>query len=55
MQRFKSPGSAQRFLSSHAAVHNTFVLHRSLISRRSLRLLRAEAFLVWQTATAATA
>jgi transposase-like protein len=24
MQRFKSPGSAQRFLSVHAAVHNTF-------------------------------
>jgi transposase-like protein len=24
MQRFKSPGSAQRFLSPHAAVQNTF-------------------------------
>src|SRR4051794_34285633 len=24
LQRFKSPGSAQRFLSMHAAVHNTF-------------------------------
>jgi hypothetical protein len=24
MQRFKSPGSAQRFLSIHAAVFNTF-------------------------------
>jgi transposase-like protein len=23
MQRFKSPGSAQRFLTVHAAVHNT--------------------------------
>jgi putative transposase len=55
MQRFKSPGSAQRFLSPHAAVHNTFALHRSLISRRSLRLLRAEAFLVRKTATAASA
>src|SRR5947207_2184734 len=28
MQRFKSAGSAQRFLSIHAAVHNTFNLQR---------------------------
>jgi transposase-like protein len=27
MQRFKSPGSAQRFLSVHAAVHNAFNVH----------------------------
>jgi K+ potassium transporter/DDE domain len=33
MQRFKSAGSAQRFLSVHAAVHNTFYLQRHLISR----------------------
>jgi putative transposase len=26
-QRFKSAGSAQRFLSTHTAVHNTFNLH----------------------------
>jgi hypothetical protein len=32
MQRFKSAGSAQRFLSIHAAVHNTFNLQRHLIS-----------------------
>ena len=34
MQRFKSPGSAQRFLSVHAAVQNTFNTQRHLTSRR---------------------
>jgi transposase-like protein len=29
MQRFKSPGSAQRFLSIHAVVKNTFNVQRS--------------------------
>ncbi len=53
MQGFKSPGSAQRFLASHAAVHNTFNLERHLISRRSLRVLRAKAAYDWQVATAA--
>jgi putative transposase len=52
MQRFKSAGSAQRFLSMHAAVHNTFDLQRHLISRRTLRTFRAEAMAQWQTATA---
>src|SRR6202048_1226015 len=36
MQRFKSAGSAQRFLSMHAAVHNTFNLQRHLIPRSDL-------------------
>ena len=53
IQRFKSPMSAQRFLSVHAAVHNTFNLQRHLISRPTMRLFRAEAAQQWQDATAA--
>jgi putative transposase len=39
---FKSPGSAQRFLSVHAAVQNTFNVQRHLTSRRALRVFRDE-------------
>ena len=53
MQRFKSPGSAQRFLSNHAAVHNTFNVQRHLTSRATLRALRGEALQTWRAATAA--
>jgi transposase-like protein len=53
MQRFKSPGSAQRFLSLHSAVNNTFNVQRHLTSRATLRVLRGEAFQTWRTATAA--
>src|SRR3954465_7682089 len=52
-QGFASPGSAQRFLNLHAAVHNSFNLEPHLISRRTLRLFRAEAAKAWQQATAA--
>ena len=52
-QRFKSPASAQRFLSMHAPVHNTFNLQRHLVSRRTRRTFRAEATQAWQSATAA--
>jgi putative transposase len=53
MQRFKSPGSAQRFLSVHAAVQNTFNTQRHLTSRRVMRVLRGNAFETWRAATAA--
>jgi putative transposase len=53
MQRFKSPGSARRSLSVHAAVQNTYNVQRHLTSRRTLRVLRDEAFRTWRAATAA--
>src|SRR5688572_21566561 len=46
MQRFKSPGSAQRFLSA-PAVYNTFNVQRHLISRCTLRVFRADAKEHW--------
>jgi transposase-like protein len=52
MQRFKSARSAQRFLSMHAAVHNTFNLQRHLVSRSTLRIFRAEAANQWRYAVA---
>ena len=55
MQRFKSAGSAQHFLSAHAAVHNTFNTQRHLVSRKTLKLFRAEAMANWRGATAACA
>ncbi len=54
MQRFKSAGSAQRFLSTHAAVYNIFNVQRHLISRKTLRQFRSQAMSLWQTATVAT-
>jgi len=55
MHRFKSPGSAQRFLSAHAAAHNTFNTQRHLVSRKTLKTFRAEAMENWRQATAACA
>ena len=53
MQRFKSAGSAQRFLSTHATVYNTFNVQRHLISGKTLRQFRSEAMRTWQAVTAA--
>jgi putative transposase len=52
MMGFKSPPSAQRFLSSHAAIYNTFNMERHLISRKTLRTFRADAHAAWAAATA---
>jgi putative transposase len=52
MQRFKSPGSAQRFLSVHAATYNTFYQQRHLFNRTTFKQLRSASFGVWSAATA---
>src|SRR5271170_5698707 len=51
MQRFKSAGSAQKFLSVHAA-YNTFNVQRHLTSAQSHRVLRAAAMTTWREAVA---
>jgi transposase-like protein len=50
MQGLRSTGSAQRFLSIHAAVANTFTTSRHLVSARGHRFLRSEAFTAWHEA-----
>jgi transposase-like protein len=54
MQRFKSPGSAQKFLSANSAVYNTFNVQRHLTSARTHRTFRAAAISTWRAAVAAT-
>ena len=51
-QRFKSQASAQRFLTTHAAIYNTFNIQRHLISRPTLRRLHADADAAWAAAVA---
>src|ERR1700688_1250186 len=53
MQRFKSAGSAQKFLSAHAAVYNTFNVQRHPTSAQSHRVLRAAAISTWREVVAA--
>ena len=53
MQRFKSVGSAQRFLFVHAATYNTFYHQRHLLRRFDYKQLRSEAFAIWFQPTSA--
>ena len=51
-QRFKAQASAQRILTTHAAIYNTFNIQRHLISRPTLRRFRADAATAWAAAVA---
>ena len=50
MQRFKSQGSAQRFLSIYASVYNVFYTQRHLTSRSVMRQMRSAAHQAWADA-----
>ena len=51
LQRFKSPGSAQRFLAIHAAIFNAFTHQRHLLRRPHFKELRAGSFRTWAAAS----
>ena len=53
MQRFKSAGSAQQFLSVHSSIYNLFNIQRHLISRNTLRQFRDIATTEWSNVVAA--
>jgi len=53
LQGFKTPGSAQHFLSIHAATYNTFYHQRHLNRRPYFKELRTTSFDVWNTVSAA--
>ena len=52
MRKFKSVGQAQRFVSTHAAVHHLFNLGRHLVKAQHYRDLRISAFTEWSRAVA---
>ena len=51
MQRFKSPGQAQQFLSAHAMIYGHFRPRRHLMTAARYRRTRAKAFRVWRQET----
>ncbi|HJS84420.1 MAG TPA: IS6 family transposase [Acetobacteraceae bacterium] len=50
-QRFKSPGQAQRFLSSHATTYGHFRPRQHLMTAVQYRRAHAKAFRVWREET----
>jgi putative transposase len=53
MQRLKSPGSAQKFLATHAAGYKTFNVQHPFTSVQTHRTPRAAAIDIWRTAVIA--
>jgi putative transposase len=53
MRRFKSPGQAQRFLSTHAMIYGHFRPRRHLMTADQYRRLRGKAFRIWRQETCA--
>lgn len=53
MQRFKSPGQAQEFLSAQALIYGHFRLRRHRMAASAYREVRTEAFQIWQQETCA--
>jgi putative transposase len=52
MQRFKSPGHAQRFLAIHGLIQNLFRVGRHLLRAANHRLFREQAFGIWNAVAA---
>lgn len=55
MQRLKSQGQAQRFVSTHSTIYNTFKIQRQLISRNTMRHFRTSTTEEWLNASAVAA
>jgi putative transposase len=51
MQRFKSAGQAQRFLSAYGPISQHFRPRRHRITAAEYRAVRAQAFAVWHEET----
>ena len=51
IQRFKSQGQAQRFVSTHGAIYNNFNIERHLTSRNTMRRFRTSAMEEWIAAS----
>ena len=47
MQRFKSAGQAEHFLSAHGIIYGHFRLPRHLMRASSYRYARAKVFQIW--------